>query len=580
MKKRRVLTVLLTAALAMNYMPAGAQEQELPAPVSEPAENISLTANAAVTSGECGENGGNLTWKVDSSGTLTISGSGNLAYYQSSREVPWYSFADEIAAVNLDITTEKLCSRGGAYVFGMLSKVQGIVIPEGVISIPESVDMFPRGLRKLRLPSTYTGNLSNNNLIRNMCHLDIEVAADNPVYCSVDGTLFSKDKTKLVQYTKSAIEPDYAVPDTVTDIDHAFYGNQYLRSLTISKNVRIVDKETQEGQFYSWGFGLSISAPACNAVYVDENNPYFCSVDGVLYNKDMSVLIWCPSGKTGRYEIPNSVKAIAAGAFQYSKISDVQIPDGLEILGRCAFNNSAITRAIIPPSVKSIYSGCFYNCMSLKSVEINANDVEMGAQVFDRCYELKTAGPMGSGCDIEFCWDKSIPQEAFDDAELEELTIPNSITAIGDYAFSYCSAKIWIDKPEGAISGAPWSADSTKITYLREMYIAPITQSYVYSGKAIRQKVDIVERKTDGSESRSLAEGKDYTLTYTNNRNAGTAKITVHYIGEYEKLANVVLTFTITPKPCVGLTITPIPNQACTGRAITPDPVITDENIL
>lgn len=359
MKKKRVITVLLMVALVMSYMPAGAQGQELSAPVSETAENISLTANAAVTSGECGENGGNLTWEVDSSGTLTIRGSGNLAQYQSSHEVPWYSYADEIVAVNLDITTEKLCSRS-TYAFGMLSKVQEIVIPEGVISIPESVDMFPRGLRKLRLPSTYTGNLSNNNLIRSMCHLDIEVAADNPVYCSVDGTLFSKDKTKLIQYTKSAIEPNYVVPETVTDIDHAFYNNQYLQSLTISKNVRIVDKDTQTGQFQSWGFGMNISAMACNAVYVDEDNPYFCSADGVLYSKDMSILIWCPSGKTGRFEVPNSVKAIAAGAFQYSKISDVQLPDGVEILGRCAFDNSAITHVAIPASVKSIYSGCFF----------------------------------------------------------------------------------------------------------------------------------------------------------------------------------------------------------------------------
>lgn len=580
MKKKRVITVLLMAALMINYMPADAQEQETTAPVSEPAENISLTANAAIASGECGENGGNLTWEVDSSGTLTIRGNGNLAQYQSSRAVPWYSYADEIVAINLDIVTEKLCSQGGAYAFGMLSKVQEIVIPEGVIRIPESADMFPVGLRKLILPSTYTGELRNNNLIRSMCHLDIEVAVDNPVYRSVDGTLFSKDKTKLIQYTKSAIEPNYVVPETVTDIDHAFYNNQYLRSLTISKNVRIVDKETQEGQFDNWGFGMSISAMACNAVYVDEDNPYFCSADGVLYSKDMSILIWCPSGKTGRYEVPGSVKAIAAGAFQYSKISDVQIPNGVEILGRCAFDNSAITRVTIPASVKSIHSGCFYSCMSLKSVKINAHDVEMGAQVFDRCYELKTAGPIGSGCDIEFCWDKTIPKYAFHDAELEELTIPNSVTTIGDYAFRYCSANIWIDKSEGAISGAPWSADSTKIIYLREMYIAPIMKSYIYAGTAIRQKVDIVERKTDGSESCTLAEGKDYALMYADNTNAGTAKIIIHYIGEYVNLADAELFFTITPKSCADLMIEPIPDQACTGREITPDPIITDNNIL
>lgn len=561
-KIKSIISMLLTICMMTSLMPSV------------------LAAADILASGECGENGNNATWEVDSSGTLTIRGSGNLAYYQSSREVPWYNYADEIVAVNLDIVTEKLCSRGGAYVFGMLSMVSEIVIPEGVTEIPSSVYMFPITLRKLTLPSTYTGYLSNNNLIRNMFHLDIEVAADNPVYCSVDGTLFSKDMTKLIQYTKSAIEPNYVIPDTVTDIENAFYNNQYLQSLTISKNVKILDKETQEGQFESWGLGMSICALQCKAVYVDKDNPYFCSVDGVLYNKDMSILLWCPSGKSGRFEVPNSVKVIAAGAFHHSKISDVQLPDGVEILGRSAFNSAAVEHVAIPESVEAIYSGCFFTCCALKSVRINANDVKMDMQIFDGCYELKTAGPIGGGCDIEFCWEKSIPQYAFQDAELEEVTIPNSITAIGDYAFSYCSANIWLDKPEGAISGAPWSADGAKITYLREMYIAPVTQSYVYTGAAIRQKVDIVERKTDGSESRTLAEGKDYALTYADNTNAGTAKITIHYIGDYKNLADVELTFTITPKSCAGLTIAPIPNQACTGREITPNPVITDNNIL
>lgn len=95
-----------------------------------------------VASGECGENGNNMTWELDSGGTLTIQGTGYMAYYQRNGDIPWNGYADKISNVNLDIITDKLCSRANAYAFGMLFNVKEIKIPEGVIEIPESRNLY------------------------------------------------------------------------------------------------------------------------------------------------------------------------------------------------------------------------------------------------------------------------------------------------------------------------------------------------------------------------------------------------------------------------------------------------------
>lgn len=556
-----------------------------------------------VASGECGENGNNMTWELDSGGTLTIQGTGYMAYYQRNGDIPWNGYADKISNVNLDIITDKLCSRANAYAFGMLFNVKEIKIPEGVIEIPESRNLFPTSLRKLILPSTYAGDLSNNNLIKYTHYLDIEVAVDNPTYSSLNGTLFNKDKTKLIQYTRCGIEPNYIIPETVVDINNAFLNNTLLHSLTISKNVEIIDDELLNNHFDKGGLGMSLYAPSCEAVYVDEENPYFCSVDGVLYNKDMSILIWCPSGKTGHHDIPDSVKIIAAGAFQYSKCAEIQIPNGVEILGRDAFSNVYWKTIVIPKSVKTIYNGCFFGCSQLTSVRIEASDeIEFGTQVFDECHNLQTAGPIGSGSNIEFCWVEIIPEQAFSDCSsllnviipagittikndafygcsgLQELLIPNSVQVIEEYAFGNCKSltDINIDKVEGTISDEPWSAYGANITYLRNIQIAPITKSFIYTGNVIMQTIHISESKSDTLDSNMLVEGKDYILSYLNNKDVGTATVTVTYIGEYENLHNDELTFSISPKDCGELLVVPIPNQMYTNKEITPNPTIID----
>jgi hypothetical protein len=91
----------------------------------------------------------------------------------------------------------------------------------------------------------------------------------------------------------------------------------------------------------------STAFDACSAnINVDIANPYYSSVDGVLFNKYKTSLIQCPTTKIGSFSIPTSVQSIEEWAFENVGISSVSIPS----------------------SVISIKDGVFYNCITLNSI--------------------------------------------------------------------------------------------------------------------------------------------------------------------------------------------------------------------
>ena len=68
--------------------------------------------------------------------------------------------------------------------------------------------------------------------------MDIDVDSDNENYCTVDGNLYNKDKTKIIQYCKGKTATCFAIPDTVTSIgNEAFHWCKGLNSISIPDSV-------------------------------------------------------------------------------------------------------------------------------------------------------------------------------------------------------------------------------------------------------------------------------------------------------------------------------------------------------
>ena len=97
------------------------------------------------------------------------------------------------------------------------------------------------------------------------------------------------------------------------------------------------------------------------SVYVSENNKYYKSIDGILYNYDVTEILLCPRGKSGKVIIPSTVKRIAEKCFEKcSKITMIDLPRGVEFIGDYAFSELTLDRLIIPNTVKTVGIGCFY----------------------------------------------------------------------------------------------------------------------------------------------------------------------------------------------------------------------------
>lgn len=102
---------------------------------------------------------------------------------------------------------------------------------------------------------------------------------------------------------------------------------------------------------------------------MDSNNPAYSSYNGVLYNKEQTILINCPMGKKGLYKTASTTKIIARDAFCCSELNKLVLNEGLERIHRWAFADNCIQEPIlIPRSVSYISSRAFEGEYSFGSV--------------------------------------------------------------------------------------------------------------------------------------------------------------------------------------------------------------------
>jgi len=150
-------------------------------------------------------------------------------------------------------------------------------------------------------------------------------------------------------------------------------------------------------------------------ITVDMANLNYSSIDGVLFNKDKTILMQCPTSKTGSYTIPSSVTSIGVYAFF-----------------RCKSFTGSLT---IPSSVTSIGYAAFYACSGFTgSLVLPSSVTSIGAIAFDGCRSFTGSLTIPSSV-------TSIGEAAFYDCSgfTGSLTIPSSITSIGYEAFQGCS---------------------------------------------------------------------------------------------------------------------------------------------
>ena len=212
-----------------------------------------------------------------------------------------------------------------------------------------------------------------------------------------------------------------------------FYSCDNLTSVTIGAGVTYFER-------FEDCFNLK-------EINVVSQNSAFCSLDGVLFNKEMTTIIEYPDGRQGGYTIPNGVLTVGYQSFSSCfGLTSVIIPDSVTSIGRDAFRFcNSLTNMTIPDSVISIGEDAFRSCTSLISVEIPDSVTSIGDRVFYSCTSLTSVEIPDSVT--------SIGESAFRSCNgLTDMIIPNSVISIGEDAFRSCTSLTSMEIPDSVTS--------------------------------------------------------------------------------------------------------------------------------
>ena len=380
------------------------------------------------------------------------------------------------------------------------SAVTSAVIPSEIDGVPvtaigsEAFAIF-NSLTSLTIPYSVT-SIGEDTFGNCKKLVNITVDDNNNSFSSIDGVLYDKNKTVLVQYPRGKDNSSYVIPASVATIgSKAFYNCDALTSVTIPDSVTVIKEHAFDdckqltdvaipGSVTSIGdsafrecdaltvveFPDSVISIGDMAYYSCDNlksvtiskgvttikeaafgcsdelteltvaagNTSFSSDNGVLYNKDKTVLLQYPIGNSRpSYTILDSVTTIGYGAF---------------------WNCRTISNVTLPNRVRNIEPRAFLGCSNLQNIAIPSNVETIGWEAFSSCSKLASVTIPGNVSTIEYA--------AFSFcSKLKYVEISNGVTTIDSRAFSPCKSLTIIIIPDSVTSIGEDALPSATIIY-------------------------------------------------------------------------------------------------------------------
>ncbi|MDR1369052.1 MAG: leucine-rich repeat protein [Dysgonamonadaceae bacterium] len=311
------------------YVPDGAKNAYEVAPVWEYFGKINEE--------HCGDN---LWWDLSESGVLTITGTGDMYDFadRGKDASPWSSLNEEITSINLSSEMTGI----GSFAFFECKNISSIDIPASVTNIGSNAFADCDELRSVTLhegleeiiwwafsytpisgiviPKSVTSiGTRAFFLCRELTGIDVD--EENEHYTSVDGVLFDKEKTTLIQYPVGNTNENYIIPDGVTTIEEESFVSHNLYSVTIPQSVTHI-----EGRVFE-GFGNLVSVTNLNPTPQEIDEYTFMEFD---YDIDLStwvevdlkkVTLYVPTGSVGAYKAADGWKE-----FNIVELSQTETP--------------------------------------------------------------------------------------------------------------------------------------------------------------------------------------------------------------------------------------------------------------
>ena len=410
--------------------------------------NIPFVASI-VKSGNCGADGNNITWTLDGTGLLTISGTGKMKDY-NLKSLPFVT--EKLGGISVNqLIIEEGVTGIGAYAFANCYDLTKLTLPGTINSIGKYAFSGCWFQWDIELPESMTSigayAFSECGFPDIIIPESVTRFEDCAFYDCYGSNISIPDSVTYIgekAFCGCGNVSEFIIPDSVTAIgDYVFRECNSLRTITLPNSIKSIG----DGAFMEC---LSLKSVILQdgLTQIGELVFYGCTnlSSLILPNSLKSIgeqsFLFCKNLK--EISIPQNMTTIWEGAFSgCESLEKVNIPNGVRKIGASAFSSCTNLKDVIfPDGLKSIEAGAFAGCLSLKKIVIPDSVTSVGESAFSGCIGLES---------IRFSshMKKIMPSMCTGCTSLKSVVIPESILRIGMWAFSECTGLTSISIPDG-----------------------------------------------------------------------------------------------------------------------------------
>lgn len=338
----------------------------------------------------------------------------------------------------------------------------------------------------------------------------------------------------LVEFTNEDMDSEtFVVPESLTNLDsaEALRGCHVFKKVIIKSHIKTLTRNftqafTKAEEFVLPEGLLSIEDGTFNYLNITKINlpSTLREIGNCAFQSTHLQEIEIPEGVTSiksdtfcrcsnleRVSLPSTLKIIESGAFENCEnLQQIDLPEGLEKIGRSAISNTAITKLIVPSTIKSLGHRCFLGNGNLVSVDIRAENIEeIGNELFANCENLeqikgikKVASSKDAFLNTKISLDDInsfstiLSKDLFRNLEKPNLKLPSNFKKIGKIACSSSEILETFTSSENLISinrEAFEKCNNLRVVDLSDSPNLVVIASYAFSGCRNLEKVILPE---------------------------------------------------------------------------------------
>lgn len=358
--------------------------------------------------------------------------------------------------------------------FEYCKSLREIDLPNSITEMGDSVFRNCKSLRKINIPTSleYIPACAFSSCVRLK-----NITLPNSIKHIRDYAFAGCELLREIKLSEGLIDIDCSVfswckaiyvielPNSIISInDSAFLGCESLETIKLPNSIQHI--------------GYSVFEHCKSLEAIECNNEYYCTINGVLFDKKEKKCIGYPPGRIERsYVIPDGTLAIGKSAFESCyDLEAIILPASVQALEDRAFQSCWGLKSIkLPDQLNSIAPAAFLDCSRLKSIECDSSFFKsIDGVLFTADLKTLVCYPQGRYCENYVIPDSviKIAKEAFSSEDFsrscERVTLPKSLTEFDTKTFHFHEELKWIEcdnEHYKSIDGVLFTADCKTLVY-------------------------------------------------------------------------------------------------------------------